>query len=298
MVSPDSKIERYRDDEVQPSEDRFLKKDKTPTRNFGDIAAQIDEKRYQEEEQKKLDKKNKKPVQAARTKEEADEHPPSIFDLVKNTKQHSDKDDDEQSKSQVDMIDEEDLALKKRRNASTIVDRNERIQNNPEFVPEQRDLSYVNPLAAAAPTTATTLNSNAIKSTAPVAPVQNIQEIIDRIAKEVSALEMNGKSETVVTLKGPLFDQSRLILTQFDSAKGQFNITIDNLTQAAKNVLDMNQNTLIENLSKKGYMVHIVTTTTTLEATQVDVSQLSQEDSKQNNQEQGKRDKEQESEER
>lgn len=295
MVSPDSKIERYRDDEVQPNEDRYLKKDKTPTRNFGEVAAQIDEKRYQEEEQKKLDKKGTKKPPQARSKEAADEHPPSIFDLVKNTKQHSDKDDDEQSKQQVDTIDEEELAIKKTR-SSTTVDRSERIHS--EFVPEHRDLSYVNPLAAAAPIAATILNSNSIKSTTPLAPVQNIQEIIDRIAKEVSALEMNGKSETVVTLKGPLFDQSRLILTQFDSAKGQFNITIDNLTQAAKNVLDMNQNTLIENLSKKGYMVHIVTTTTTIEATQVDLTQLSQDDARQNNQDQSQRDKEKESEER
>lgn len=260
MVGPNPKIEHFREDEVQPTEDRYLKKEKKPTRDFREVAEQIDEKRYKEEEIKRSDKKAASKKSAA--KDAADEPAPSIFDLVRNNKKNSDKEDDEESKSKLEAIDEEEVSTKK-------TQAQESVKNNPEFIPEHHDLSYVNPLAASN-TSAINFDNNPIKSAMPTAPAANIQEIIDRITKEVYSLEMNGKNETVVTLKGPLFDQSRLILSEFDSARGQFNITIDNLTQAAKNMLDLNQNSLIENLSKKGYMVHIVTTTTTIEPTRID----------------------------
>lgn len=292
MVSPDPKIERYRDEEVQPTEDRYLRKEKTPERNFRDVADQVDEKRYREDEHKKLDKKStdKKKSAATGRNELPDEQPPSIFDLVKNVKHYNpDKEDQENASPEIDMIDEEELLLKKK--ATIAKEQFEPVQQNAEFVPERNDLSYVNPQAQT--TLPIQLNATPMKTTAPIQPVQDLQELFDRISKEVYSLELNGKSETIVNLKGPLFDQSRLILTGFDTAKGQFNITIDNLTQAAKNVLDFNQNSLIENLSKKGYMVHIVTTTTTLETPKIDQSQLTQEDSRQNNPDQDQNEKDQ-----
>ncbi|KAF3362303.1 hypothetical protein PHSC3_001132 [Chlamydiales bacterium STE3] len=285
MVSPNFKIDQPRDKDVKSSDDRYLKKDHTPSRDFQEVAEQVDEKRYREENAQKTDKKStKKNDRKAAHREPEEERPASLFDLVRNTRNN--KDDNEESKhSREDTVDEESLQLKKKTGLSEGEDKKEiQKRSNSEFIPERHDLSTVNPLSAHSSMTNPINLNTSLKPQAPVAQVQNLQEVFDRIAKEAYSLETSGKTETVVTLKGSLFDQSRLILSEFDSAKGEFNITIDNLTQAAKNALDMNQSALIDNLSKKGYMVHIMTTTTTIETPQIDVTQFAQDDSeKQNN---------------
>lgn len=136
---------------------------------------------------------------------------------------------------------------------------------NSRFATEQTDLSYVNPLA---------LNTQSIQQTTPIAaekpalPSINIQDIIDQLVEKVVQMETNDRTETIITLKRPpVLAGADLIVTGFDSAKGEFNITFQKLTQAAKTLLDMrvNQQSLLLALEQKGYAVHIVTTTTLAE---------------------------------
>lgn len=267
MVNVNQPIQPYRDDEVN-NDERFLKKarDKIPNRNFSDVAEQIDERRLTEEEIKKK-KLGRKPLprKAEREKERGDENQPllSPFDLAKSSGKRKADDDDNLSLG---------TSAKKRAPIKDVrpFDMHE-TKDNSQFMRERPDLSYVNPLAQAAPTLSATLTGESTKATA----AQSLQEIIDQIVKEVYTLEKNGQTDTIISLKGPLFDQAHLILSGFDTAHKEFNITFDNLTQSGKNLLEMNQNALIEDLSKKGYVVHMVITTTTVETPQIDSSQLS-----------------------
>lgn len=132
------------------------------------------------------------------------------------------------------------------------------------FSTEQSDLSYVNPLALnTQPTQDITL-----KTEKAVLPAANVQAIIDQLVEKVTEMKGHGRTDTTVTLKHPpMFAGADLVVTAFDSAKGEFNITFQNLTQAAKELLDMraNQQSMLLALEQKGYAVHIVTTTTLVE---------------------------------
>lgn len=135
---------------------------------------------------------------------------------------------------------------------------------NSRFATEQPDLSYVNPLA---------LNTHPVQSTnfnteKPILPSINIQEIINQLVDKVVQMETGGHTDTVVTLKRPpILAGADLVVTGFDTAKGEFNITFQKLSQAAKTLLDMhaNQQSLLLALEQKGYAVHIITTTTLAE---------------------------------
>ena len=53
-------------------------------------------------------------------------------------------------------------------------------------------------------------------------------------------------------------------MSAFDSAKGEFNISFENLTQAAQNLINLqaNRDSLLHALEQKGYNVHILVATT------------------------------------
>ena len=133
------------------------------------------------------------------------------------------------------------------------------------FATEQPDLSYVNPMAAIS---TQSITETGMKVEKPVAPVVNIQEIINQLVSKVEELKQDGRTETTITLKQPpMFAGTNIVVTAFDSAKGEFNISFENLTQAAKAVLDakVNRDSLIQDLGERGYAIHIVTTTTLVE---------------------------------
>ncbi|MBA3816170.1 MAG: hypothetical protein H0X29_06555 [Parachlamydiaceae bacterium] len=166
---------------------------------------------------------------------------------------------------------------------------------NSRFATEQTDLSYVNPLA---------LNTIPIQSTnitteKATLPAMNIQDIIDQLVEKVVQMETSGSTDTVVTLKSPpILAGADLVVTGFDSAKGEFNITFQKLTQAAKDMLDMkaNQQSLLLALEQKGYAVHIVTTTTLAEINLPDASGAAPQDRDRDQDQQGQqkqRDKQQ-----
>lgn len=103
---------------------------------------------------------------------------------------------------------------------------------------------------------------------APVDPASKLHEIVQKIIKELHAIELKGKTDTIVTLTHPpMLKDANLVLTSFNSARGEFNIAFENLTQQAKTFLDSNHHLEIlkMNLEQKGYIAHIITTTTLIE---------------------------------
>lgn len=167
------------------------------------------------------------------------------------------------------------------------------------FPQESIDLTYVNPLA---------LSTKAISEVGDQKLEQasssklTMQQLVDAVVKAIATAESQGKTDTVVTLKHPpMFAGSNIVLTSFESAKGEFNIRFENLTQQAKAFMDMqqNQDSLLSTLQQKGYAVHIVVATTQIETPQIvaDAQQTSreqQQQQEQRQQQQGRRQKEEE----
>lgn len=138
---------------------------------------------------------------------------------------------------------------------------------------DRPDFSYVNPMAIAQ-----SAAGGAVSPTTPVitqieqpAPVDSqLAEIARQLIDKMYTVQQAGQTDTVITLKNPpMFEGANLIVTSFDSARGEFNISFENLTQEAQKILDNQQNryTLLTALEQRGYNVHIVTTTTLIEST-------------------------------
>ncbi|MBS4168169.1 hypothetical protein [Parachlamydia sp. AcF125] len=102
----------------------------------------------------------------------------------------------------------------------------------------------------------------------PVNMLERIKQIVDQIGQiDLYSIKEGGKTETAITLSGigKMFDGARVVISSFDNAKNEFNITFENLTQQAKNLLDLpkNQEALMHALAQRGeWIVHQVTTTT------------------------------------
>lgn len=205
--------------------------------------------------------------------------PPSLFDLTSGkvalSSDTSRSTLNAESSRHIDSPSEmySKLTLESRKNAKDSFSETAANQDKytTRFATEQTDLSSVNPLAAltnAQPNIS--LNANAEKTTL---PVSNVQAIINQMVAKVTEMKNAGSTETVITLKNPpLFEGATIVLTGFDSAKNEFNVSIENLTQAAKQLLDQqsNKDSLILALEKKGYAVHILTATTLVENRLVD----------------------------
>lgn len=139
----------------------------------------------------------------------------------------------------------------------------EKLNISSVFAREQPDLTSVNPIA--------NLQTNSIEGTKGTStPLRTntveMQELIDEMVKQLTIVSAEGKTDTTITLKHPpLFAGASLTVTTEASAKGQFNITFENLTQVAQKMIDMseNRNALRNSLEQKGYMVHIIVATTT-----------------------------------
>jgi len=98
----------------------------------------------------------------------------------------------------------------------------------------------------------------------PKSQALHMKEIVDQIINKLYTLDTSGKTDTLITLKHPpLFAGTNIVITSFKTAKGEFNITFENLNQEAQKLLDRieSQNTLKSALAEKGYTVHIITTT-------------------------------------
>lgn len=131
------------------------------------------------------------------------------------------------------------------------------------FAQEQPDRAGVNPAAAPVSSLFEISSTQAAEKPAPIAP--RIQEIVEQLVARLQVAETAGQTDTTVVLKHPpLLRGANVVITEFDTAKGEFNIKFENLTQAAKELLDIreNQENLRLALDQKGYKVHIMVTTT------------------------------------
>lgn len=155
------------------------------------------------------------------------------------------------------------------------------------YLNEQTDLAEVNPLANPSPQLNEIHGSLSVEK--PMPPTRNhLQEIIDKIVNQVYKLENSktGESSIVIVLNkdGPLKDVG-IKISEFDSANKQVNITIDNLTQEAKNLLDRSESQLLLALERKGYQVQMLTTTTNQEIMRLETPERPNREQEQNSQE-------------
>lgn len=136
---------------------------------------------------------------------------------------------------------------------------------NLQFSESQPDISYINPNQT--PVTPINLVANAkIEQTVPV--TSPIHDVVVELIDKLTIIQTKGQTDTVVTLNSPgLFKGAIVVMSEFDTANGQLNLSFENLTSQAKNVLDSlpNREALLNILSERGYMVQsFVTTTITL----------------------------------
>ena len=142
-----------------------------------------------------------------------------------------------------------------------------------KFSAEQQDLSYINPMTLSKSIEAPEIGE---KQTL---PTTNINDLVTQMVEKVQEMKGDGKTETTVTLKyPPLFSGANLTVTAYDSAKGEFNVSFDNLRNEAKAVLDAipNREALQQALIDKGYTVHIITTSTLIENRPIITAQTEQ----------------------
>lgn len=102
-------------------------------------------------------------------------------------------------------------------------------------------------------------------------PLQSIQEVVDQIVEKVYTLKQTGETQVVVDLKGS-FAGSRLTLTESDSARGQINITIDNLTGPNQALIEAHKAKIMDTLLESGVQVQRFTASTTIESSRISVA--------------------------
>ena len=91
-------------------------------------------------------------------------------------------------------------------------------------------------------------------------------KLIDHMVDQITTLTNEGKTDTSIILKNPpMFDGANLKLTSFDSARGEFNISFENLKPEALRLLQGNMDSLKLAMNDKGFTVHIMTATTIAE---------------------------------
>jgi len=124
-----------------------------------------------------------------------------------------------------------------------------------------------------------------------------ITSLISELTSQLLFMKGDGTSQTTFTLKNSaLFAEVTVTITEFDTARGEFNISFSNLTTQAKELLDrqVNQDLLKQNLQEKGYTFHILTATTEREAPVfTDKGQSSEQEEQRERQQEREREREQ-----
>jgi len=117
-----------------------------------------------------------------------------------------------------------------------------------------------------------------------------LQAAIDHVVKAIYQMRNVGDTNTMIELKDTgLFSGARIVVSESDTSKGQLNITIDNLTQAAKQMMDEanNRKGLLSALEEKGYIIQMLVTTTAFLPTAPLLAELSSDESDSQRQREG-----------
>lgn len=286
----------------QKSDRRIKKKEAPPSKEFSDVVEEIDDKRQREDDgtmmvvkKKGMPVKKTKPFSFKSLEDQADDvkNAVSIFDIAGGKFGNAMKDPEAgketDQQQMVGMITSPYQELSQGGSNAKDPDAALKGKNDFRFLAEQPDLSAITPVWLEAQQSVTT--SSLQESGATTQVQQTMQEIIDKIAKEVQILEMNGQTDTVVKLNSDLFKDVNLTLTQFASATGQVNISFDNLTQAGERILQMHKAILIDALQKHDIVVQKFETATINLAPQIEAERnfTKREQGQDQNQQQGNR---------
>ena len=88
-----------------------------------------------------------------------------------------------------------------------------------------------------------------------------LQQLVDQIASHITTMTTKNLQEITVEIKyPPVFAGAKLTIQQYQQARGEFNITFDNLTPQARSLIESNvqQRRLNDALVEKGYKIHII----------------------------------------
>lgn len=148
---------------------------------------------------------------------------------------------------------------------STGADAGSEKKERTEFMQEQTDLSGIQQMSQDQKFVALANEVSEVDRSKAQDALKKVQEIVDQIVQKIYTLEQEGKTETILTLKHPpLFAGVDLKLTEWDTARKEFNITFSNVRSDAKPILDalVTQNVLQRALEQRGYVTHIIVVTT------------------------------------
>lgn len=296
MGIPDFKIDRGQPSNVadtRASEARRV----PPKKNFDEALDQVDEKRATGEEgAASLEKKKK--TTASTTKKaapEADEMK-GLFSLIKkvtpddpeaefaddSVESPESSDDEESDPSAIGSNDLPNLKnpiSKVKRDSSFEGDQNEEIvEVNP------KDTKKVTVSDQASNFTVTQAQAPALSPSQDLLVAHteykgsqldkvSLQALIDQVAKAAQVVTTGDKTETSIELKGK-FEGARVTITEFASAKGEVNISIDNLTQEGQNLINANKSQLVDNLWRyHSVNVHIFSASTVIDTAKSEFSE-------------------------
>jgi len=142
--------------------------------------------------------------------------------------------------------------------SSSFIPKKEEPRVSTKFTQEQPDLAYVNPMHVNLQTSSIPMPS----VEAPRLPT-DMEKLYAQMIDRMTILNHEGKTDTSIILKyPPLFDGANLKITSFESARGEFNITFENLKPEALKILQENSDGLKIAMQNKGFTVHIITATT------------------------------------
>lgn len=286
MLTPDNKINPVRKDSVISStDDDDSKARKPPSGDFEKVAKEVDERDKGHGNEFGSDEKPKKKVTgnlSSLAKQDDDTPLLSPFQLARNRHQDG---DEEPKKSLKDLYDDMTVEAPKPKKVPFPDDPVSDGAITPFEVKttryssvEQPDIAEINPLGDRVQPTyitpVTPIDASMVTDASAVKtpqPMKSIQEVIDQIVEKVYTVKQTGDTETVVDLKGS-FAGSRLIVTESDSARGQFNITIDNLTGPNQALIEAHRAKIMDTLLESGVQVQRFTASTTLESARIDVA--------------------------
>jgi hypothetical protein len=138
-------------------------------------------------------------------------------------------------------------------------------KNPSDFGRDQPDASRLSSLAQAQQQQPLVNPMGDAKQAEAPRPATQLKELVDQIVKEMYVVKTGDVTDTVITIRHPpMFEGAQIKVTSFESARGEFNIAFENLSQQAKEILDsrVNRESLLLALNKEGYNVHIMTTST------------------------------------
>lgn len=158
------------------------------------------------------------------------------------------------------------------------------------YTQEQPDIAYINPYQTQ---NVELSNINIHPAVAP-AVRKDLANLVDQLTvmiKSLYTVQKGEQTDTVMKIDHPLLKGGQVVISSFDTARGQLNISFEGLSQAAQRILgdEINKQALITALHEKGYGVQILTVTTAIEHAPPSINQSAfrgQDEEQRNNQQQ------------